>query len=113
MSLNSFYVYILVLTMGLMQAYSFFKTHFSGVEELRERVAQLERQVEQEKVKTQVAYHEAEVIRQDIAALLPDKIRSQKEGYQVRSLASVLQVQEPLDIDSSKTYLQKGKELFS
>lgn len=112
MSLNNFYVYILVLTMGLMQAHTFFVHHFSGVDTLKERIVRLERQIQQEKVKTQIAYHEAETMRQDVATLLPDKIKS-NASYQVRNLASVLQVQEPLGIDSSKKYLKKGKDFFS
>lgn len=95
-----------------MQTYSFFSRHFSGVDELKDRISQLESQVDREKVKTLVAYHEAEGIRQDMASLLPDMIKSKQGGYQVRSLASVLQIQEPLNIDSSKSYLRRGKELF-
>ncbi len=96
-----------------MQAYSFFSNHFSGVDELKVQVSRLENAVEQEKIRTQVAYHEAEIIRQDVATLFPDKIKSAEDSYQVRSLASVLQVQEPLKIDSSKSYLKRGKELFA
>jgi TolA-binding protein len=112
MSANGFYLYMLVLLMGLMEGYSFFKNHFSGINELKQQVAILEKRVEEEKTKTYIAYHESENTRQELAALMPDKIHD-KNSYQVRNLASVLQVQEPLDIDLSQGLMQKGRDLFN
>lgn len=99
--------------MGLMQTYSFFRHHFSGVDELKQQVVKLEKEIEQERLKSHIAYYEAETIRQDMAALLPDKIKSKKDSYQIRGLASVLQIQEPIKFDSSKKVLSEGKELFA
>ncbi len=96
-----------------MQTYSFFNRHFSGVDDLKSRITRLEHQIEQEKTKTQLAYFQAETIRQDVASLLPGKIKSKTDDYQIRNLASVLQIQDSMNIDLSKSELRKGKELFS
>lgn len=112
MSLNSYYVYFLILAFGMMQVHSYFTQHFSGVDSLKHQVTIIRKELDREKLKTQIAYYEVENARQEIATLLPDKIHSKTDSYQLRSLASAVQAQEPIKIDLSKRLLERGKDQF-
>ena len=111
MSLQGFSLFILVLILGLLQGFHFLKHHFSGVDEYKKKIAVLEHRIEVERTRSIVALHEAETVRQEVAALLPNQIHN-KMNYGVRKLASVLQAQEPLPEFNSEILLSQAKEEF-
>lgn len=117
MALPYFAVFIMALTLGWMQFFWTAKHHFSGLEETKQKVTQLESTVKQERLKTQLAKEEFLEFRQDVATLMPQALPiagKGEKGYPLRNLAAVLN---PSTSDAVrpviiKTLFERGQELF-
>ncbi len=100
----------------IMQAYSHFRHHFSGAEQLQQQVAQLQHHLKEQKLQTLIALERAEDLRQSVAAVLTPDMMSQlpdhQTQYQARAIASVVQDGELERIENPQRLLARGKELF-
>lgn len=110
--MRSFLVYSLVLFTGLSLSYLFFQNHFSGVDQYKSQVALLSKELKLERTKSYALAFETDRARQELATLLPGKIRS-TESYEIRRLASVLQNQTTIEIKSPAQLMAEGKGYFN
>lgn len=112
MAMRSFLVFMMILFVGVTQAFLFFKGHFSGAEAYKEQVHLLSEQLQQEKTKSYAVLFEAERMRQEVATLLPNRTQD-TSSYEVRKLASALQASEGFEVRKPSRLLQDGKSHFS
>lgn len=114
--MSYFSLFILTLTLGWMQFFWTAKHHFSGLEEAKQRAMQLQSEVKEERLKTELAREEFLEFRQDVATLMPRvlPVAQGEAGYPLRNLAAVLN---PSTSDAVrpiiiKTLFEHGQELF-
>ncbi|MCM2282452.1 MAG: tetratricopeptide repeat protein [Bdellovibrionaceae bacterium] len=112
-----FLAHCLILATAFTQVYLYGRYKFSGVEQLRVRVGQLERDVDKERFRAMLAGHELAEYRSHVATLLPEAIERSKgheEKYRLRTLASVVQAQDSdqLPLERASGLFEKGKTQF-
>lgn len=105
-------MFSLGLVIFLFVAFTAFKNHYNGLRETKEALAHSQTLLEQEKIKTAIAYYELENMRQNVATILPKNTIS--ENYPVRALASISREtkNKPLEEFASTTVFNKAKEEF-
>jgi TolA-binding protein len=113
MNLQGFVAFGLTLTFGFFQLFTILQDHYSGFDEVRSELARLKEVHENDQLKLALAKHEQEKFHQHLATLLPDKIHDIRTPYAVRQIASLVQVQEPLQFDTSERIFERGKNAFS
>lgn len=96
--------FILILLFFIQGVYLTFRNQLDGRAELEFKVANLEKELEREKAKTEIAYYELDSFKQKVAMTLPKDIPQQ--AYSVRNIASIVTETKPLDI---KARLQFGQ----
>jgi TolA-binding protein len=115
MSTRLFAFFILLMLFGIQTVYFSFKNQLDGRQELEFEIASLRKEIEREKVKTEIAYYELDSFKQKVAMALPQNIPQQ--DYSVRNIASIVSETKPLDIKAKlqfseikKIYLQNSFE---
>ena len=111
MSTRLFAFFILIMLFGIQTVYFSFKSELDGRQELEFEVATLRKELEREKLKTDVAYYELESFRQKVAIALPKNIPGQ--DYSVRSIASVVTANKPLEIKAKLKFSEIKKIYLS
>ncbi len=106
-----------MLIVLISQSFLFFRQAFSGVDFLKSRVAELEKEVGREKLRVEIVHHHLSDYQQEVAALLPEAIRqtTDKEAtYHLRTLASVIATPQSdrLQIERAAGLFEKGKSQF-
>src|SRR5690606_21525892 len=96
MNTRLFAFFILLMLFGIQGAFLTFQNELDGREVLEYEVANLKRQLEQEKVKAEVARYELVSFQQVVAATLPKSIH--QKDYSVRNIASIVVDSEPLAV---------------
>lgn len=109
MSTRLFAFFILIMLFGIQGVYLTFKSEMNGREELEFELANLKKEMEREKAKTEIAYYELESFRQKVALAMPKNIPMQ--DYSIRSIASVVSETKPLDI-KAKLQFSEIKKLY-
>lgn len=99
MNTRLFAFFILLMLFGIQGAFLTFQNELDGREVLEYEVANLKKQLEQEKVKAEVARYELESFQQVVAATLPKSIH--QKDYSVRNIASIVVDGEPLAVKPS------------
>ncbi len=105
-------MFSLGLMIFLFVAFTSFKNHFSGLRETKEMLTHTQTLLEQEKIKSSIAYYELENMRQNVAMVLPKSTIS--KDYPVRMLASVSRdsLKKPLEGFSSTAAFNNAKKQF-
>lgn len=109
MSTRLFAFFILLMLFGIQGVFLTFQNELSGKQELEFQVAKLQRELDREKAKTEIAYYELESFKQKVAINLPSHIPEQ--AYSVRNIASLVTETAPLDI-KSKLEFSEIKKLY-
>lgn len=109
-----FITFCLVLLIGILQFYSEVQKYFSPEKELRHHVANLNRDLERQKLKVMVAERQFADYETQVASLLPIDFKGgSSENYQARSIASVASGRVSLkSIDLSSVILARAKSEF-
>lgn len=112
MSTRVFAFFILLMLFGIQGVFLTFQNQLNGKAELEFKVSKLEKELEREKAKSDIAYYELESFKQKVAITLPNNIPQQ--SYSVRNIASIVTETKPLDIKAKlqfslikKHYLEK------
>lgn len=108
-----FLIFCLALTLGLLQAYTAFRDHFSPVHEQAREISALKMEVEREKLKTAWAEQQHLDFQQEVAQVLPNfkNIPETPKTLGLRGLASV--TQKPMgSVDFSRGLLDQAKASF-
>lgn len=113
----TFYSFILALTMGWMQIYSSARHLYNGMSDLKEHVAQLEKQSLKLSVQRDLDHEHFLEFRQSVATLMPDVLKEKGlgvEGYPYRRLASTISRKDSDELRGmiAKTLFERGKEYF-
>ncbi len=109
--------FVLILSLILMQLYSYYRYEFSGLQWCEHGNHMLKQEIEKQKLEKELVYYEASKFKQIVASLIPQVNQEEmtfENQYQLRNLASLSAVRlldEPL-IDFSESLFEKGKELF-
>jgi TolA-binding protein len=118
MSTRVFAFFILIMLFGIQAVFFAFKSELNGKQELEFEIASLKKELEREKIRTEIAYYELESFRQKVAVSMPKNIPQQ--NYSIRSIASVVSSADPLEIkpkiqfsEIKKTYLDQKYEKAS
>lgn len=120
MTLERFIVFILALTVGLVEVKAFFKTYFSEADALRDRVVQLDKRFRQENLRRELAAHQLAEFRQEVGRLLPGVIDSKSQNnnsYNLRNLASIVlsptrNLRSEMAIERSEILFERAKKDF-
>lgn len=112
-----FLAYCLILAGLFTQAHLYSRYKFSGVEQLRVKVGYLERAVERERFRAELAAHELAEYRSAVATLIPGALNEatdQDSQYRLRNLASVVQAPDSdrLPLERASSQFEKGKARF-
>lgn len=107
MSTRVFAFFILLMLFGIQGVFLTFQNQLDGRAELEFKVSNLEKQLEREKAKTEIAYYELESFKQKVAMTLPSHIPQQ--SYSVRNIASIVTETKPLDIKAKLQFSQIKK----
>jgi TolA-binding protein len=108
MSTRLFAFFILIMLFGVQSVFFSFQNQLDGKQELVYEIEILKKQLEEEKLKTEVAYFQLESFKQKVAIALPKNIPQQE--YSVRSIASfVTDSKKPLDINIDLKFSQIKK----
>ncbi|MGE3973227.1 MAG: tol-pal system YbgF family protein [Bdellovibrionales bacterium] len=113
MSLKAFSFWILILTIGILQWYSYVREHFNGKVFYEHRTKVLEAQLRRQEMKTALAYYQLQDFQQSVATILP-KASKELGAYQKRTIASIVQApdSEKLSIQDSSALFEKAKRHF-
>src|SRR5437868_11558699 len=117
MALPYFLSFILVLALGYTEVYWTTQEHFNGIKEYKQKSAEMEEELKEEKLKTKLAKEEFLEFRQDVASLMPQVLPvagQGEEGYPLRNLAAVLApgANEATRKIVIKSLFEKGQNLF-
>jgi TolA-binding protein len=112
-----FVVFCLMLTFVFSMSYALMRYKFSGVDEMQLRVAYLQKKVEKEELKSQLAENQLQEYQQQVAVLIPDaqkKAHDEKSAYQLRVLASVVATPDGdrLQIERASGIFEHAKQAF-
>jgi TolA-binding protein len=108
-----FLTFCLVLVMGLMQSFFFFKDYFSPIKAYQHKISTMHLKLEKEKLRSAQFRNQVFDFQQEVAATLPalNKISPIPENFQLRSLASV--TQKPLNaFEMSGALSEKARAEF-
>ncbi|KYG63840.1 hypothetical protein AZI86_13560 [Bdellovibrio bacteriovorus] len=108
-----FLIFSLCLTVGLVSAYSLFVGYFNGHEQYEARLAQLEKQVENERFANSMLTYQIKDFQQSVAQILPDNKKLQAH-YEMKNLAAVVRAPASDEsVDLSGVLFAKGKRYFN
>jgi TolA-binding protein len=107
MSTRLFAFFILIMLFGIQTIFFSFKSELDGKTELELEIANLRKELEREKTKTEIAHYELESFQQKVAMTLPKNIPGQE--YNVRNIASIVSTTKPLDIKTKIQFSQIKK----
>lgn len=112
-----FLAYCLILGGLFTHVHLYARYKFSGIEQARARIDELQRDVERERFRAELASHELADYRGHVATLLPGALRDSKDNetrYRLRDLASVVQAQDGdrLALERATGVFEKAKERF-
>jgi TolA-binding protein len=108
----------IVLFAGYLQAFSYFKFRFSGVEQLKMKNARLEQSVNRANFKTELALFQLSDYQQHVATLIPRsgrRFEKSPQGRELRGIASIAAggLSSQISIDSSATLFEKARTAFA
>lgn len=112
-----FVVFCLMLAMVFSLGYALMRYQFSGVDEMQLRVVYLQKKIEKEELKSQLVASQLKEYQQQIAVLIPDAQKNQKDeksAYQLRVLASVVSTPDGdrLKIERASGVFERAKQAF-
>lgn len=111
-----FIIFCLCITVGLIQVYWMFDKHFSPEKEQLEKIAKLNKKVEVEKLKAELAQSQFLDYQQQVATLLQsDKSMNVELKANVRSIASVTEYSNGVvkdEMDLSSVVFERGRDEF-
>ncbi|MEQ1878059.1 MAG: tetratricopeptide repeat protein [Bdellovibrionia bacterium] len=114
MDQQKFSLWILILTVGLMQWYYVAQKHFGGEAQMKANVEEMRLTLEQEKLQHALARQELREFKQQVAAVIPEIEDEDQDAYSVRNLASIV-VNPDFDkikIEKAATLMERGRAQF-
>lgn len=92
MGLNALCVISLMIAVGMSSLYFSVKNHYSGIDLYKQKIVQLEKEVEKKDFKNSLLTSDFLSFRQQVAMMIPGEIQNQKSPmeYSLRNLASVI-----------------------
>lgn len=104
-----------VITFAFLQAFSFFRFHFSGLENYKAQVKTLKKDLKEEKLRIEILGYEMTDFKQSVAEVIP-KVHHKKlnldHSYQTRRLASLVSRPQFQNLELSSSLFEEGKGLF-
>jgi TolA-binding protein len=112
---QKFILWILILTVGLMQWFFTVSKHFGGEAQLKVKVGTLKERLEQEQLRHALAEQRLSDLKQSVAALIPDLEIEEQESYQIRNLASIVVAPdlEKFKIERASSMFERAKSNFT
>lgn len=108
-----FVIFCLCLTVGVLGTYAIFVGYFDGHEQYELRLAQMQKQVDQEKFSNSLLSYQIKDFQQSVAQILPEQKKLQA-SYELRNLAAVVRVPASDEgLDLSAAMYERGKKLFN
>src|SRR4051812_46302328 len=96
MKMPHFLLLILCLTLGMVQIYSSFRLHFSGVHEAKRQARRAQKELASERMRRELAEYQFALYRMEVARLIPEALEKLKKHdptgektHELRGLASV------------------------
>jgi TolA-binding protein len=110
-----FLIFVLVITLGLLQGYNLFKNQYNGLKETQEEVVRLKKEVETQKFKKALLVDEFRNFQQQVARAFPDSsaVASSSDNEFVQKFKQTLRKPaSETKFDFSGSLLDKAKDYF-
>ncbi len=120
--MTRFVLFILCLTLALIEVRSYFHNYFSQSDRLRGEVGKLKERLARETLRRDLMAHQLDDFRQVVATLLPEALKPQRsnraDDYPLRNLATIVFEQKSLNLgleragvlfSKAKTHFQQGE----